>query len=396
MKIVYATDNYWPRFSGMAVSIDTFKNELERMGHEVFVFAPDYGHSKNKTVRPDAGGVFRFNSHKLHFSKEDRLVKYGGRKKAAELLAQIDPDILHIQTEFFMGKIVRDWAIKNNKPLVMTCHTYWEHYVNHYMPVLPAGTARLFVRKYIKNFYKKADARITPTELMRDILGGYGLAGDIAVIPTGIADKDFSGASKCKEKTSSKLFTDHPQLKNKKIMLFVGRIGHEKNIMLLLTVLKSVLKQVPSAHLLLVGDGPQKEEMLAHAKKDGISDHITFAGYVARQELKYYYALADVFTFPSKTETQGLVTIESMTCGTPVVAVGEMGTKSVMKGDNGGFMVADDAAQFAEKVILLMRDENLYGSKAKEALAYSKNFTIQSCAEKLLRVYDETLRYRPY
>jgi 1,2-diacylglycerol 3-alpha-glucosyltransferase len=100
----------------------------------------------------------------------------------------------------------------------------------------------------------------------------------------------------------------------------------------------------------------------------------------------------DIFTFPSKTETQGLVTLESMACGTPVVAIGEMGTKEVMQGDNGGFMTEDDPQDFYQKLKALLTDQGLYKSKSQEALAYAKNWSSQAMTEKLLEVYEKALK----
>ena len=119
-------------------------------------------------------------------------------------------------------------------------------------------------------------------------------------------------------------------------------------------------------------------------------------GYVNRSELKHLYTLADVFTFASVTETQGLVTIEAMMCGTPAVAIGKMGTKEVMAGDHGGFMVDEDPDAFSVAVLKLLTDPVLYEAKSAEAKAYSQNWTATRMAKRIETLYEQVVRdYKP-
>lgn len=388
LKIVYASDNYWPRFSGMAVSIDSFKHELERRGHTVHVFASEYPGGYKKDLEMGNENVHRFKSHKTPISREDRLVNRSQNKAVRRKLDEIDPDIIHVQTEFSLCKMVKKYALDRKKPLVMTCHTYFEQYINHYVPWLPKRFARWFARRWTINFYGTNDRLITPTPLMKEVLRSYGIKKEISVIPTGIPEEDFSNTSKEEERADSGFFKEFPELRGKRNLLYVGRIGGEKNVMFLLEVLKRVKEKVPGVHLMMVGDGPQKDEMKKKAGDLGLSENISFLGYVDRKEIKYAYSLADIFTFPSKTETQGLVTVEAMICRTPVVAIGVMGTRNIMKGDNGGFMVDEDVVQFSDRVMDLLEDDELYRKKSREAYRYSHKWTMRSSADSLMEVYD--------
>lgn len=394
LKVVYSTDNYWPRFSGMAVSIDSFKHELERRGHTIHVFASEYpgGYEKDREMGNE--NVHRFKAHKTPISDEDRLVNRSEKDKVWRKLDEISPDIIHVQTEFSLCKMVKKYGLKKDIPLVMTCHTYFEQYINHYVPWLPKGLARWIARRYTYSFYHTNDRLITPTPLMKEVLRSYGIEKEISVIPTGIPEEDFSGVSKEEEKNNSMFFESFPELKGKKLMLFVGRIGGEKNVMFLLPVLKKVSGEVPEVHLMMVGDGPQKEDMRRKSGDLGLSKRISFLGYVDRKDVKHAFTLADIFTFPSKTETQGLVTVESMICGTPVVAIGVMGTKNIMKGDNGGYMVTEDIDEFSDRVIRLFKDEKLYDSKAREARSYSKRWTMKVMGDRMLEIYEGLLKER--
>jgi glycosyltransferase involved in cell wall biosynthesis len=392
LKIVYASDNYWPRFSGMAVSIDSFKHELERRGHTVHVFASEYPGGYEKDRELGNSNIHRFKSHKTPISEEDRLVNRSEKRNVWKELDRISPDIIHVQTEFNLCKMIRKYAFIRKIPLVMTCHTYFEQYINHYVPWLPRSLARWYARRYTYNFYHRNDRLLTPSPLMKDVLRSYGITQDITVIPTGIPEEDFSGVRKEEERNNSMFFESFPELKDRRRLLFVGRIGGEKNVMFLLPVLKKVSEEVKDVHLMMVGDGPQKDEMKRKAKEMGLSLRISFLGYVDRKDIKHAFSLADVFTFPSKTETQGLVTVESMICRTPVVAIGEMGTKHVMRGDNGGYMVNEDVDEFSDKVTMLLKDDDLYRSKSMEAYRYSREWTMKVMGDRMLEVYQKLVR----
>ena len=150
-----------------------------------------------------------------------------------------------------------------------------------------------------------------------------------------------------------------------------------------------VKKSVPDTALVFVGGGAEYEPLKARAKKLKCAWDICFAGYRTKEELAYFYDVSDVFVFPSKTETQGLVTVEAMLSGVPVVAIGEMGTVDVMQGDHGGFMVKDDVAEFSDKVVALLKNQQLRKKKAQEALDWGKKWKISALTPRLLECYEK-------
>jgi glycosyltransferase involved in cell wall biosynthesis len=395
MKIVYATDNYWPHASGMAVSIDSFKKQLEILNHEVHVFCAIYTGHENIDREMNNKNIHRFPGYPMLFSEggnpEDWLVYPWSRKKIYAELDKVKPDIIHTQTEFPMARFCYDYAAKNNIPLVSTAHSYFEEYIKVYYPYIPHFLSRIYTRyKELKTF-NRSQIIIVPSPQMADVLKSYRAKRPIFIIPTGIDEDEFKGTDKDIEKKNSKFYKQHPVLKNKKILFYVGRIGAEKNVLFLLDVLEEVLKKNPDTMLVLAGGGPKFEEFKQLSIEKNLDKYIILLGYVERALIKYWYALADILVFPSKTETQGLVSIESMYCGTPVVAIGAMGTKFVMNGDNGGFMVNDDLKDFSEKVNLLLEDKKLYAKKSAEAKKYSKNWTSKKSANELLKLYEDVL-----
>ena len=396
MKIALATDNYWPRVSGMAVSIDTFRQALEAQGHEIHVLAPAYkGMDPDLDRKAGRRNVTRFRGHAFWVSREDPLVWPSEMRPIYDLLDRCNPDVVHVQTEFTLGWMAGRWARNNGVPLVATFHTFWQDYLSNYATFLPRFVSRWLVKTMSCHIGAKADAVVAPTRRMRDVLLDYGVEAPITVIPTGFQEACFTGINRAQEKKASFLFEKHPELKGKRVLLTVGRVGKEKNHDFLVKVMDELKVRNPDAMWLLVGDGPHLPQLEAMLKERGLRERAVLAGYLPREKVKHAFALADVFMFASKTETQGLVTVEAMSVGTPVVAVGEMGTRDVMNGDNGGFMMEEEVGPFAAKVHALLNDPALHAAKSAEALRHARRWTSSALAERLAGLYRSVSRQLP-
>jgi len=395
MKIIYSTDNYWPRVSGMAVSIDNFRRGLSDRGDEVHLFAPDYPGSVEEDRSKGRDHVHRLKARKVFFSPEDRLVRSSQRHKLEELMRSIGPDVIHVQTEFTMGRLTWEYARSEGIPLVMTCHTYFEEYLGSYLPFIPNSLGRWYARSRTRRTFDLADVVVAPTENMVKVLRGYGVKGRIEVIPTGMDPGRFSRSMESTEEDISGLFGPFPELEGKRVLLTVGRIGKEKNLDFLVRATYPVLRNRSDVHWVIVGDGPYRVEMEKKVISLGVGGRATFTGYVDDDLLNLLYGFASVFVFASKTESQGLVTLEAMMSGTPVVAVGEMGTRDVMGGDNGGFMVPEDEGIFSRRVTQLLDDEGLWKAKSTEARCHSKSFTIESTSGRMRELYLGLLEAGP-
>jgi glycosyltransferase involved in cell wall biosynthesis len=388
MKVALVSDCFWPRINGVTISIQTFRDELERQGHETLVLAPAY---PKASPDPEWPRVRRFRSTRNLLSKEDRDVLADSFPEIFIALDEFNPDIVHFNTEFGMLLAGSLWCKLHRKPVFITCHTNWEFYLKHYAPLLPAMFARAITRHYMLRAYLNADYILTPGSQMQELLTSYGVKGPFHVLQTGIDPAGFQATPE--ELLAFRLNLDNqaPQLAGKRLLLYVGRMGNEKNIAFLLPVLKLIRVSVPDTALVLIGDGPYRKKILKEAELEGLGDLIHAPGYMDRKDLRLAYGSADVFVFPSKTETQGLTPIEAMMCGTPVVAIGEMGTRDVMQGDNGGFMVPDDKQAFSEAVIRLLSDRSLQAEKSAEARAWGARFSVERSTKTLLGHYTKCL-----
>ena len=378
--------------SGVSVSIDSFSKELVKMGHQVFLLAPEYPDSAQYDTQWAGTNIYRFRANRIPFDDENRLVYRWEKKKVYNILDLVKPDLIHIQTELALCKIATRYAKKMKIPLVMTAHVNWEVLLVNYTPFTHSRIARLYCRNLMRRRYNKANIVVVPTSWMEVLLNLYFVNTPIRIIPTGIIKSDFENINESDWK--DRIYKSYTQLIDKKILFYAGRLGMEKNIPFLMDVLKMLLPDHNNLILVIAGNGPAYAELLKYSQKIGIAGHVLFTGFIERKQLRNFYALSDVFVFASKVESQGLAIIESMICGTPVVAIGKLGTHEVMGGNIGGFMVDDDRKALADKTALLLDNAEIHQEKAKEALQYAQKWTSDKYAEKLINLYESLINER--
>jgi glycosyltransferase involved in cell wall biosynthesis len=400
MKIVMFSDAYWPRVNGISVSVEGFSRSLIKAGHEVMIVCVDYPDFETVDASvPGKGGetpdplkIVRVASLPVVVSKEDRLAIFSKWFWVAKQVEVFQPDIIHINTEFTIAEFGLLYGKIYNLPAVYTFHTMWEDYAANYLTIFPVFLCRFMARSVVKNILRRAYRVIVPTLQIRDVVKKYNAKKETFLLPTGIDPALFergrAGASRFREDFEAR----YPALKGRRILLYAGRIAREKNLGFLLSILPAIRSRCPEALLLFVGNGPDLEYFQKEAEEGGNGEHCLFTGYIERAELAMIYAMSDIFVFSSLTETQGLVTLEAMFSGIPVVAIGEMGTFMVMGGDNGGFMVKNDPEEFTARVLDLLGDDELYRRKAQEARDHASAWSIDSLAKKLVVFYQDTAR----
>ena len=401
------SDCYYPRVNGVVVSVHSFVQELVNRGHIVKVITVEYpdDYQFNRKGYSDAGlidspnfSLNRLSSKEIIFSKEDRLVRLKQWHILKGILDEFQPDILHINSEWLVGYFGAIYAHHRKVPCIFTFHTLWEDYIQNYAPILREKISKKIGRDIVKFYLKTANHILAPTPQTAQTVRKYGIDTPVELLPTGIPESMFKLNEAGVERMREEVFSNFPQLKDRKILLFAGRVAKEKNLPFLLPVLKRVnqlLERAPStsgdttkrAALLVAGDGNFMQDLKDLVEQQQLAQDVFYLGYVERDDLASLYHLADVFTFPSKTETQGLVTVEAMTAGLPVVAIGEMGTIDVMQGDNGGFMVPEDVEIFSQKVFQLLTDGTLYQEKSREGRAWSRRWGMSALTDRLEAAY---------
>jgi glycosyltransferase involved in cell wall biosynthesis len=228
--------------------------------------------------------------------------------------------------------------------------------------------------------------------MAKQALEAIGVETPIEVIPTGIP---LPKSSEIDGETRARIRRQHGWSDHGPILLFAGRLAHEKNIEWLFDVLSVLLPEVPEIVLVLIGDGPDREHLEQKAAEMGIRDSVQFIGAVSKDQMNGFYAAADVFCFPSESETQGLVIGEARAAGLLTVVVNAGGApETVEDGQDGYRITAGDTNQFANRVLSIIRSESERGRMREAALQRAKRFTPQRMIERVMTVYD-TARSQP-
>ena len=377
IKILMISDVYFPRVNGVSTSIQTFRRELARLGHQVDLIAPDY-----PAGFPGENGIMRVRSRAIPRDPEDRAMSRAGIRALYPRLRAEGYDLVHIQTPFIAHYAGLAIAKELGLPVVESYHTFFEEYLYHYVPFVPRRWMKALARRFSRAQGNSVNALIVPSDAMCSALAQYGVSSPMHVIPTGIDAKDFSTADGTQFRARIKVAPDAP------LMLFVGRVAFEKNIDFLLHAAKLALSAVPELVLVIAGEGPVSAHLARLAETLGIAANVRFVGYLERAtELPQCYRAADVFVFASRTETQGLVLLEAMALGVPVISTAVMGTASIVGPRRGALVPEDNEASFSEAMVRAARDPGLRASLAKDARLYAAEWGADKMAEKLADLY---------
>lgn len=379
MRIVIISDVYFPRINGVSTSIRTFRRELEELGHEVFLIAPDYGE-----VTDDEHGIFRIPSYVVYVDPEDRMMRFSAVMALEKQLSELQPDVIHIQTPFIAHYAGVRLAQRLHVPTVLTYHTYFEEYLYYYIRFLPRFFLRWSVRYLTRLQCSQVDAVVVPTHEFDAVLEKYGVRAERQINPTGIDLERFCDGDGRRFRERYGIAPERPCL------LFVGRLVHEKNIGFLLQVVAEVRRRIPDILLLLAGEGPAEPTLRRQGRALGLTEHLLFvANLPTLQELRDCYSAADAFVFASRTETQGLVLLEAMALGVPVVSTAKMGTCDILAPGSGAIVVEEEVGEFSEAVIRLLGDAGLKVQLSEEGRHYSKEWSAATMAIRMEEVYLE-------
>jgi glycosyltransferase involved in cell wall biosynthesis len=378
VRILQISDVYFPRVGGVSTSISTFLQAFRERGHHVTLIVPDY-----EVAEPD-DGIVRMPSRRVPFDPEDRMMKTRTILALAEWLSAEAFDLLHIQTPFVAHYAGLALARRLGLPVIETYHTFFEEYLYHYVPFAPRAAMRSLVRQFSRHQCNSVDHVIVPSSAMTEVLRQYGVRRPIHVIPTGIDAHRFDGGDGACFRRSLEIAPEQPML------LYLGRVAHEKNIDFLFDVLQEVRIAVPDTLLVVAGEGPAEAHLRALAGRMGLAAHVRFVGYLDRESaLLDAYRAADCFVFASRTETQGLVLLEAMASGLPVVALAAMGTIDVLATRRAAVAAPDDPRGFAQHVVNLLRNPVERARLGAEGKANVRKWSATALADRVLELYGE-------
>ncbi len=382
MRIGLFTDTYPPHINGVATSVSMLEAALRKKGHTVYVI----------TINPD----------NLSYNfEDDHIIRIPGIPigiydyrlsgiypiKAVSKIKQLNLDIIHSHTEFGIGIFARIIAKQLDIPLVHTYHTMYEDYI-HYITKGYFDKSSKKIVEYLTKFYcdKTATELIVPTKKTYDLFKEkYKYDRNVHIIPTGIDLEKFYQEKINKEKVIQ--LKEKLNIKNDDfVILFVGRIASEKSIDFLINNQVELVKKNKNCKLIIVGSGPDSEELENLSKELKMDKNIIFTGKVPWNEVNLYYNLSNVFTTASHTETQGLTVIEAMAASLPVVALDDEAFNTTVINDLNGYLFKDDK-EYCKYMELLMNDHELVKKLGSQARINSNQYSSRYYAERVLDVY---------
>jgi len=386
MRALLVSDVYFPRVNGVSTSLATFRRDLPACGIDTTLIAPEYPPPAPGDPQPPAEepGIRRIPSAAIWGDPEDRRMRWRALTGALERIAAEPYDLVHIHTPFIAHYAGVRFARRARLPCVATYHTFFEEYLHHYVPALPHALGRQLARSFTRSQCRQVDALIAPSEPMRELLAAYGVRTPIHVLPTGLPEECFRPGEGARFRAAFALPPERP------LLLYVGRVAHEKNIEFLIHAYAQLRRAAPAALLVIAGEGPARKALQQLVERENLQPHVRFVGYLERnQALLDCYAAAQVFVFASRTETQGLVLLEAMAQGTPVVSTAMLGTRSVLQPASGALVVPERVEDFAAAIQRLLEDESLRVSRASQARDYAQTWSSRAMAQRLAALYRE-------
>ncbi len=377
MKIAYFTDTYLPNNDGVVTCLLNYRRGLEKRGHEVFIFTP--GTKKQKQENKDKN-VYYFTSASFKPYPDYRLALFPF-KSARKLVREMDVDLIHSHGIATTGLAAIDCARNLKIPLIASFHTMVPS-ATHYLTSRQNLQKFLesFSWKYLRWYYNFFEKVLVPSEFTKKILHNEGIDNTL-VMPSGINYKFYS-------KGDGEWIRKRYRIGKKKIVLHVGRVVKEKNLELLINEAQSIINKKPNIVFLIVGKGPAEEHYKNLVTMKGLDEHFIFTGFVPKKELPDYYATADVFAFPSYFDTQGLVALEAMASGLPVVAPAHSGSSDFVEDGKSGYLFKEEV-DFRTKLLDALGNKETLGNEGKKV---AKGYDSDKRVETLLEFYKTLVK----
>jgi len=381
MNIGFFSDTYLPQRNGVAVALTLYRKVLEKAGHRVYLFVPKLQSGQRRNER----GVFECPSFGYSLEKGQRIAvpvfPLINTIKALKL------DVIHVHSPFSMSFYAKVVAKQLGIPAICTHHTNFEYYL-HYVPPLIRPSVEQ-TRKLMTYWTYLFDKVVAPTEKIRELLKEWGVPEKkLKTIPTGIDMASFEKELKWDIREEYGIDDDQ------KILLFAGRIGQEKNIDFLIRTFKKLLGKRNDLYFVIIGEGEEKENLEKLTEELDLTNRIIFTGGKDREYVIDAYKAADIFWFASFTETQGLVILESMAAGTPVVALGRLGVYELLKNGNAGGIMLDELNEeaFMTAVVDLLKDPEEYERLSHLGKTFvKKHYSLKHTIDEMVKLYVETI-----
>ncbi|VVB66630.1 D-inositol-3-phosphate glycosyltransferase [Candidatus Gugararchaeum adminiculabundum] len=383
MRIAFFTDTYLPNRDGVVASMTNFRGELEKRGHEVYVFTS--GSEEAKKANKDPRVFFhRSTTFKPYPQYKVALFPF---LSSAQKVRDLKIDVVHSHALATMAMAAIGASKAAHRPLVGTFHTMVSDAADFYLKDLNKHKRLSKISKgvtwgYLKFMFKQCTVATAPSECTGRILAEHGINAEI--VPNGIDIQRFNPS------VSGEEVRRKHGLAGRKVVLHLGRLALEKNLEVLIRSCLIVREEEPNVRFVVVGDGPARKYYEELVKKEGLESSFVFTGIVSDEMVPKYYAACDVLAFPSVFETQGLVALEAMACGKPVAAANKYALPEVVRnGEDGYLFEPSDETECAKKILQCMKEKNRLGKNGRKI---AEEYDLKKCADKLEKIYERIVK----
>ncbi len=381
MRIGMMADLYKPHISGVTNHIDLTRRALaEEYGQEVFVFTfGDPQPDDDERIVRSPGLPLRVASTGLYLN-----VRY--TREARHLLQTMD--VVHVHHPLLSGQLALRYARPWGTPILFTNHTRYDLYMRAYLPLLPEAFSQAALRTYLPRFCREIDLTIAPSRGVQEMLRSLGVDAPIVVIPNGVDLRRFEPLPEPWPRANLGWGPGHV------VLVYVGRLAPEKNLPFVLRAFRGVHEVYPTTRLLLIGDGPERENLQEQVRLMHLEQAVHFTGLVPYEQVPRYLRLADLFVTASISEVHPLSVIEAMAAGLPVVGVRGPGVGEVVEHGVNGLLVEQDIAAFASAVGRLVAEPETRARFGAAARTAARQYDVRHTAGLLLEQYQRLHRSR--
>ena len=375
MKILLTTDTYENQVCGVSSSIATLKGELINQGHDVRILLMSRSH-KSKIIK-DNYLIGSFSLPCIDFRQSFRY-----NDKVLDEIISWNPDIIHVQTEWYAGHVGKKLAEKCNCPYINTSHTLWEEFTQGLIPI--ESIRKFFSKNLVKRSYANSSAIVVPSEKMISSLKKIHITLPIHIIPTGVDISNFNQDFPLFEK--NKLKSQLNINENSKVLISIGRVSKEKDLDELIDFLPDLVLKNRNIVLIIGGEGPHLKHLKNKVEKLNMGDYVHFVGLIPPKDTYKYYNIADIFVSASTCETQGITYMEALASSLPLVCRYDESLDNVIDNGINGFTYTNKE-EFIKYIIEIFNMGKNYTQLKNNAFKSSFRFSKEKFGKDMEKVY---------
>ena len=386
MRILFATESYYPNIDGGAIAQHRLIQKLVNHGHEVGVIAPGFSF-KNISEKDNDSLIFRtrglvlpfYMNNKYHFSPFPIF-------QVRKIVKSFKPDIVNVCSPYPNGASTTICAKKYHIPVVGSIHMLPENMLSPFLDSRYYNVMEKYAWSYIIYFFNLVDRVTVPTQTGADMYISRGLKTKITPISNGVDTEVFN------PNNNGEYLRNKFKIPEKNIVLYTGRMSREKNVDVLIRAIPYVLKEI-DVHFLFCGSGGEyKQTMKRLAEKLGVDNNTTFVDFLDWKDYPNLYSIVDVFVMPAESELQSIVTLEAIASGLPVVVVNKGAVPELVSLNNGFLFEPKNSKQLAHNIVKILSDKKLRDAMSKNSLKLIKKHSMEYVATRYEKVYNQVIK----